>query len=470
MSIKTPDKTYVRLSSDEMEAYLYLAVPEDGHDYTRMELMGILLQNRVTYGIIESIIDEIAEKGIHYREILVAVGIRQTDGVEGKYDYKFNTNPTGKPLIKEDGTVDYWSVFAVQTVAEGDVIAIYLPPTMGSQGKTVTGRVAEGKRGKELLPLKGKGFKCNEDNVTYVATMDGKIVFQNNRIEISNLLEIKDDLDFNNGRIDFRGDVVIHGNVESGSHIYSGGSVTIDGNVEGITIIAAKDIILRKGLQGGGKATIKAGGNVFAQFIEGSNVEAKGTIQADVLMNSNVTAGDNIHILGKKSTIIGGTTKAISRIDVPNAGNQAETKTRLIVGVDDEFKDKIKRIKSVFELIDNMINEINTELSELDMKKNDGPQFAKERVKERTMELLRKKIKCISDKAEFSKELEDLESKSLRAKGACIVVSKYTYPGVTIQANSASLFIDKKQISMQYRYEGGEVAMYDMFEVVNHIS
>ncbi len=470
MSINTPDKTYVRISSDEMEAYLYLAVPEDGHDYTRVELMNILMQNRVTYGIIESKIDEIAERGIHYREILVAVGIRQTDGVEGKYDFKFNTNPTGKPLIREDGSVDYWSVFAVQTVGEGDVIAIYIPPTMGTQGQTVTGRVAEGKKGKELLPLKGKGFKCSEDNVTYVATIEGKIEFKNNRIEIINLLEIKDDLDFNNGRIDFRGDVVIHGNVESGSHIYSGGSVTIDGNVEGITIIAAKDIILRKGLQGGGKATIKAGGNIFAQFIEGSQVEAKGSIQADVLMNSNVVAGENIQILGKKSTIIGGTTKAISRIDVPVAGNQAEVKTKLIVGIDDEFKDRMKRIKAVFELIDNMINEINIELNELENKKDDGPQFAKERVKERTMELLRKKIKCISDKAEFSKELEDLENKSVRAKGASIVVSKYTYSGVTIQANSASIYIDKKQISMQYRYEGGEVVMYDLLEFVNHIS
>lgn len=464
MSYKTPDKTYVRLSSDEMEAYLYLAVPEDGHDYTRLELMGILLENRVTYGIIESKIDEIAEKGIHYREVLVAEGIRQTDGVEGKYDYKFNTNPTDKPLIREDGTVDYWSVFAVQTVAEGDIIAVYIPPTLGSKGKTVTGRVTEGKRGKELLPLKGKGFQCNEDNVTYIATIDGKIEFKNGRIDITNLLEIKDNLDFNNGRIDFRGDVVIHGDVESGSHIYSGGSVTIDGNVEGINIISGKDVILRKGLQGGGKATVKAGGNVFAQFIEGAHVEAKGNIQADVLMNSNVEAGGSIQITGKKSTIIGGTTKAISRIDVPNVGNQAETKTKLIVGVDDEFKDRIKRIKAVFELIDNMLNEVHTELNELEKKKNEGPQFARERIKERTMELLRKKIKCISDKAEFTKELEELEDKSLRAKGASIAVTKYTYPGVSIQINSASISIEKKQIGIEYRYEGGEVAMFDLYE------
>ncbi|MFA9378881.1 MAG: DUF342 domain-containing protein [Lachnotalea sp.] len=461
MADKTSDKTYVRISNDEMEAYLYLAVPEDGHEYSSSELYELLSQNRVLYGINEMEIDEIADKRIYYREILIAQGIRQTDGVEGKYTYNFNTNPSGKPTIREDGTVDYWSVFAVQTILEGDIIAVYTPSTAGTQGRTVTDKIIEGKRGKDLLPLKGKGF-ISEDNITYTSLLDGKIEFQNNRIHITNLLEIKEDLDFNNGKIDFRGDVVIHGNVESGSHIKSGGSVTIDGNVESITIISGKDVILRKGLQGGGKASIQAGGNIFAKFIEGANVEAKGSIQADVLMNSVVIAGDGIEISGKKATIIGGTVMAISRIDVPIAGNEAETKTQLSVGIDDELKERIIKLKSVSEIIDDMIKEINTELDELERKKDEGPLFARSQAKDRIMELLRKKIKYISDKAEFSKELGELEEKTCRAKNACIVVSKYTYPGVTIKTNSASIVIEEKQVAMKYRYEGGEVSLINM--------
>jgi len=222
---------------------------------------------------------------------------------------------------------------------------------------------------------------------------------------------------------------------------------------------------LRKGLQGGGKASVKSGGNIFAKFIEGAHVEAKGCIQADILMNSDVTAGESIVISGKKATIVGGITKAISGIDVTNAGNLAEVKTKLAVGVDEEFKERMNRIKTVFGLIDDMLKEIDTELAELEKKKNvENPQFAKEQVKERTMELLRKKIKCISDKAEFSKELEELEDKNIKSKGSCITVSKYTYPGVTIQANSASIIINQKLLAMQYRYEGGEVKMYDLFQ------
>ena len=160
MTDKTSEKTYVRISKDELEAYLYLTCPEDGHNYSITELLNLLEENKITYGIFHRRLEEIVKKRIYDREILIAKGNKQVDGVEGRYSFNFNTNPSGKPAIREDGSVDYWSVFAVQTVAEGDIIAVYTPPTLGIQGKTVTGKVLEPKRGKDLLPLKGKGFFC----------------------------------------------------------------------------------------------------------------------------------------------------------------------------------------------------------------------------------------------------------------------------------------------------------------------
>lgn len=467
MTDKTSEKTYVRISKDELEAYLYLTCPEDGHNYSITELLNLLEENKITYGIFHRRLEEIVKKRIYDREILIAKGNKQVDGVEGRYSFNFNTNPSGKPAIREDGSVDYWSVFAVQTVAEGDIIAVYTPPTLGIQGKTVTGKVLEPKRGKDLLPLKGKGFFCAEDRITYISAMDGKVEFQNNRIMITNLLEISSDLDFNNGRIDFRGDVVIHGDVESGSYIKSGGSVTIDGSVEATSIEAKKDVILRKGMQGGGKAILKAGGNIFAKFIEGSKVDAKGSIQADVLMNCVVSAGESITISGKKATIIGGTVKAVASIEAPIVGNVAEITTVLAVGVDEAVKERIFKLKTAIQIIDSKLNNMNIEFIALDSKKNEGPQFARERVKQKTMELLRIKIKYISDREEFRNELAELEEKNQKAKGAIIEINKYIYPGVTIKVNSARMHIQEKQYAMRYRYEGGEVAMYDIYDKLN---
>lgn len=462
MADKTTDKTYVKVSSNEMEAYLYLAVPEDGKDYIKEDLLELLKEYKVVYGIINQSIEDLLELKAYHREILVAQGLKAVDGLEGRYEYKFNTNPSGKPLIRQDGTVDYQSAFAVQTVAENDVIAIYTPATLGTQGRTVTGKILEPKRGKELLPLKGKGFQCLEDKRTYVATVTGKIEYQNNRIIITNMLEIKGNLDFNNGKIDFRGDVVIYGDVESASTIKSGGSVTINGNVEASTIIAAKDIILKKGMQGGGKAVIKSGGSIYARFIEGSHVQAKEDVQADVIMNCTVMAGKDILITGKKATIIGGNINAAGRIDVLVAGNDAEIKTKLSVGMDEEEKQRIVKIKLAFQVIDQKLKEIDKELEEIQIKQENAPKFLKEKLKERTKELLRAKIKYISDKAEFKNELKELEDKRIKAKKACISVRKCVYPGVTIKVNSAPLFLREKQYAIEYRYEGGEIKWYDL--------
>lgn len=462
MANNTSDKTYVTIGSDEMEAYLYLTFPEDGADYTLEQLLDILRSQKVISGIRQKILEEILARRAFGREILVASGVRQIDGVDGRYEYAFNTNPPKKPTVRSDGTVDYLSVFTVQTIAEGETIAVYYPATIGKQGKTVTGKVLEPKRGKELLPLKGKGFQCKEDKVTYVAIVGGKIEFQNNRILITNLFEIKEDLDFNNGKVEFRGDIVIHGNVENAGFVKAGGSITIDGNVEGTTIIAGKDIILRKGMQGSGKSKVQSGGSIFAKFIEGCSVEAKMDIQADVLMNSSVTAGGNIIVSGNKATILGGVVKAVSKIEVLVAGNDAETQTKLMVGIDDEIRDRISKIKIAFKVIDQKLVEIDTELEQLQKKIEQGPQFARAQVKDRIKELLRNKIKYISDRAEFKNELTELEERCNNSQGAYISVNKCIYPGVTIQTNMANFVVREKQYAMQYRYEGGEVAMYDL--------
>ena len=79
---------------------------------------------------------------------------------------------------------------------------------------------------------------------------------QNDRIVILPIHEVQGNAELSSGNIDFRGDVVIHGGVESGVKIRATGSITIDGVVEACTLEAGKDIILRSGMLGGNKASV----------------------------------------------------------------------------------------------------------------------------------------------------------------------------------------------------------------------
>lgn len=72
---------------------------------------------------------------------------------------------------------------------------------------------------------------------------------------IQPIYEVSGDANLTTGSIDFTGDIVIHGSVESGVTIKATGSITIDGNVEACNLEAGKDIILRSGMVGGNQGT-----------------------------------------------------------------------------------------------------------------------------------------------------------------------------------------------------------------------
>lgn len=63
--------------------------------------------------------------------------------------------------------------------------------------------------------------------------------------------------------------------------VRAGGTLTVDGVVEGASLWAGKDIILRGGVLGDGKAVVFARGDIYARFFEYAKVEALGMIQAD---------------------------------------------------------------------------------------------------------------------------------------------------------------------------------------------
>ena len=77
-------------------------------------------------------------------------------------------------------------------------------------GMDLRGKLILAKRGRDLVPLRGKGFQRSEDGLTYTSLMDGKIEMTNERITILPVYEVSGDVDLSIGNIDFRGDVIVH--------------------------------------------------------------------------------------------------------------------------------------------------------------------------------------------------------------------------------------------------------------------
>ncbi len=443
------EKLLVRVSYDEMEAYVTLPAPEEEEaDYTVSDLMGALREKGVSTGIDQKRLSDIIMARRYDQEFLVARGKRPEDGVDGYYDYNFNTKLDKKPKVLPDGSVDYWSVNSIESVVAGQVIAIYHPAIEGKDGITVKGKPILAKRGREQLPIKGKGFERMNDNLTYTASIDGKIEKQNDRIVILPVHEIFGNADLGGGNINFRGDVIVHGNVESGVCIKATGTITIDGVAEACELEAAKDIILRSGMLGGNKGLVKTKGNITAKFFEFTKIECEGNIQADVLMDCTVYCQGNVIMDGARGSIIGGVVSAVRGIEVSSLGNDAEKKTEVYVGAGVDVYSRLRVLEKKIEATRENLEKIENGLRQFELlEKERGVSYAKDA---RRMSLLRIKIRDTATLANDEAEARKLKALSDASRGACVSVLKDVFPGVIVSIDDMKFTLKNKGRSVEF--------------------
>ena len=209
-------------------------------------------------------------------------------------------------------------------------------------------------------------------------------------------------------------------------------------------------------MQGAGKGAIVAGGDIFTEFIEYANVSAGGSVQSNVILNSKVTAGDQITLTGKKGLIAGGYVHAMMGVSCQNAGNMSEIKTGIHVGVMPEIMEK--RIE-----MNEQYNKLNQELDEV------AAGMAKIlRVRQQTGELneqlqahlndlkVRKNqiyVKCMKAK----RQADELENTILKSREAKIKISGNIYKGTVISIDDNRMVINRDTSFMEYSSQNGVI-------------
>ena len=464
MAVQEQKQPQLNISSDGMEAYLRLPVPSLGEPYTKEGILKILSEKGVCAGIQEDAIERLLDAGIYERDVRVAVGTAPVDGTDGYYEYEFNSDFSKKPKIREDGTVDYWSMNLIEVVREGQEIAKYHPAIQGKPGVDVKGRPVNGKHARELPPLKGKGFERSEDNLTYVAAISGKISRQEERITILPIYEISGDVDVSIGNIDFVGDVVIHGNVCNGVIIKSTGNITIDGVVEAAHIYAQKDVILRSGMLGGNKSSLYAKGNLFAKFVEYTEVEVQGNIEADVFMDCEVNCKGYLVMKGKRAKIVGGHVYAAYGIDANDIGNVAEINTYVAVGAGSREDAKLAALKK--EISDNQetLTKMERALKQFDQAEAEkGVSYKND---PRRMQLLRERIKYIATINDEKAKAWELQELVEHAQHATVRVNHNVYPGVLVKVGDLLSNVKVQQGNLEFVKRADHIVMSSLDEKV----
>ncbi len=436
MQTQQLDRTAVSFSPDGMTAYLRLPEPFEGLKYSLEDVQAALSASGVKTGIDQKAIIGMIKDEIYGRSVPVASGKPQKDGIDGYFEYMFQQQLDGKPRINEDGTVSY-AIKLFEMVTEGQQIAQYHPAIQGEDGYTVKGTPVRAKPGRELPPLRGRGFECKADGVTYVASITGKIDMINDKITILPVYEVSGDVGTNTGNIEFRGDVIIHGSVDE-VEIRATGTVTVDGVVQGANIYANKDIVLSGGVLGNGKSIIDAKGSISAKFFEFATVRCKGDITADIFLNSSVYCEGRAFVVSKKGCIVGGSVHAVCGIEANSIGNNAEIKTHVLVGNSGEVRMKMEELSNSIKTAEANIAKAETVLQKFQEYEEKTGQSCKD--DPRRVQLVRIRVRDKARKAADEDELKKLKEMVHNAKNANIKVRRKVYPGVYVSIDTCDVF------------------------------
>ena len=333
----------LHVTRDKMAAYLTIPSPGlDGYRPTaKADVLALLEANRIVHGVRHDLIDSLLANPVYDTEMLVAEGRPAKPGEDGRVEHLVKYTDTVAPVILPDGRADYKNMNLVHAVSKGELLCVLHPPTPGEPGCTLTGLALPTRGGRAAPPPRGRNMTVSEDGLKFYAAVDGQFKRHGPNIDILEEFQIKKDVDYSTGNVKFTGSVTVKGNVLSGFVVDSGGDVVIYGTVEKASVTAAGNIVLHGGMVGQGGGVLRAGGDVYAKYVESASIYAGGKVTAECIMHSTTRAGVGIELIGRKGLLLGGSAKAREYIKTGSIGSSFATQTEIEVGSDPRQNDRL---------------------------------------------------------------------------------------------------------------------------------
>ncbi len=325
----------MQISQDRLKAWVRVLAAYGGVQLTEALLKQALEDNGIRFGIDEARLQQIVQEGTCERE-LIAEGRPPVQGENARFEPLVRESThKGVPQEREDGTVDYKDLGLYISVAPGTPLLKRIPPTQGTPGTAIDGTAIPPPPSADRLPHPGVGTALSTDDPdVIVATRAGQPSFIENSVRVDPTLEIEC-VDPSTGNVEFDGNIVVRGSVESGFTVKAGQDLTILDTVEGADLIAGKNLVLLTGIYGRGKSHISAEGNLEARFLSDCTVRCGGNMEiTDLIAHCDVECGGILQVgaHGGKGQISGGKLLVLREVRAHILGSVSEALTVVEIG------------------------------------------------------------------------------------------------------------------------------------------
>ena len=470
------------ISPDRTAAY-FLNLPQSGAaKFPSVEEMMTLLEGlEITHGFVAERWAEIVaelEAGKRSQDFLVqvALGSPPVGGRDAEFEWavQIDNNKPGK--IMEDGSIDFRDRNMTTVAQEGDLLGKLIPPKPGKGGMDIYGM--------ELKPPLPLNIEVVTDSRIYAEPEeDGSMAFfcetgggisseeelkvvkgrRHMRINIGvyPITNIEGDVDYTTGNIDFNGDVVIGGSVQSQFSVKATGTITIGGYVEaGAYVTAGKDILIARGVVGTATELV-AGGDIMSKFIPEATVRASGNVKVgSYIFNASVRAGGEVQVPGmgegKSRALVGGLIWGAQGVTARSIGSPYNTSTRLVVGVDPDQVNRADQIRANMHTCENkqraLLKKLGVDHLDLDLIKQKLSRVASAKQKQQMLMAVKRIAKIAELERNQQVELEAIaEEQRKLALRTQINVLNELFAGVEIRVGEHTELIREDAEKCSFR-------------------
>ncbi len=360
---------------------------------------------------------------------------------------KYIEIPEKKPVIREDGSADYYEMNFVTAVNEGEWLGEKIPAQDGVEGIDVFGNSIAAEKGLDrTLEYDKKAISEVFENGKIVlrAQFGGALQQTNGVLSIGKQLVVTGDVGPETGSITFDGSVLVMGTVLAGFSINATGDISIEGN-EGVTnsrVIQSSegDVYIKGGIFGGGESVIEAYGNIYIKHANNCKLYAKEVHAGLYILGSDVIA-EHVILDKSRGKIIGGHIEAQFTIECAIAGNTHERTTTLQAkGIDkDRLLSEIQAMAKDLKERQEVITKLETHVKQFTQ--TGGPTNSQQK-----MALLKMKTTIDTNRKEILELDEEIQLDLKKLKTTVptkIEVTREAHAGTIIQIGSKSSTLHK---------------------------
>jgi hypothetical protein len=311
----------IEISPDGMEAFLEAGNVSAG--ISRDQIDAALNRDGICHGLIEENMQMILREWPKVFRVLVAQGIPPENGTDAQLRMVKQYKDSLAPKITEEGHVDFKRLDLIEPIEAGEVLQVRVPPTEGRPGYDVFGKVIKPEPGADVRLSKGANTTVSNDGTKLLSSVGGFLEIKSNGlITVRPVYMVNGDVAYSTGIIEYKGDVVVKGDVRSGFAVIAGGDVQIRGAVEDAEVIAGGNVIINGGINSSGVAHVKAGGDVKVGFVKHGNIVAGGSVYIKIeSIGSRIHAGGDVEVTRPDGRIIGGEITLGGWMTVPVLGS-----------------------------------------------------------------------------------------------------------------------------------------------------